>query len=248
MSKNKMRRTSKQCSNKHIKAYVKESSIKDYGKGLFAKIPIKRGSIVAEFKGKLLKPGTSPTSNRTNIYFVDEYILECPHNDLASFANDAINFPRERRHLMANLKSTEPFYRKHPKTKINTEIKNNDNLHRSFLIAVCDIAQDEEIFCHYGFDYWYNKTLTEVGFLEEDEIEKNGFPDNIYDYPAFVAYLKEFYPDHVRHEVKRFKNGHDVILYFDRNDIYDSVTYIVMPIKTYSHRIDKVDGKSFDKN
>jgi hypothetical protein len=36
--------------------------------------------------------------------------------------------------------------------------------------------------------YWYKTEIKKVGFLQEDEIDKNGFPDNIYDYPAFISY------------------------------------------------------------
>ena len=137
------------------KAYSKNSNIPSIGKGLFAITNIKKGSIIAEFKGKLKKPGENLNSSRSNIYFNDEYILECPPNDMASFANDVINFTKKRRHLMKSLKSEEPFYTKHPNTNINAEIKINNNMHRAFLIAAVDIVMNEEIFCHYGFMYWY---------------------------------------------------------------------------------------------
>lgn len=34
-------------------------------------------------------------------------------------------------------------------------------------------------------------------FLPEDEINKNGFPNNIFTYPAYMAYINEFYPGHL---------------------------------------------------
>jgi hypothetical protein len=77
-----------------------------------------------------------------------------PLTDLASFANDAINFTRKRRQLMKSLQSNEPFYTKYKNTKVNAEIKINDDLHRAFLIACNDITTNEEIFCHYGFMFY----------------------------------------------------------------------------------------------
>jgi hypothetical protein len=50
---------------------------------------------------------------------------------------------------MKSLQSNEPFYTKYKNTKVNAEIKINDDLHRAFLIACNDIATGEEIFCHW---------------------------------------------------------------------------------------------------
>ena len=59
------------------KVYAKESTEPSMGKGLFAKSNIKKGSIIVEFKGKLRKPNDNITNQRSNIYFEDEYVLEC---------------------------------------------------------------------------------------------------------------------------------------------------------------------------
>lgn len=223
-------------SKRSVKVFVKDSNIHSIGKGLFANTNIKKGSIIIEYKGKLRNPEEKPTSSRSNIYFNDEYILECPSTDLASFANDAINFTKKRRQLMKSLRSEEPFYIKHQNAKVNAEIKINDNLHRAFLIASDDISINEEIFCHYGFMYWYKTEITTVGFLQEDEIDKNGFPDKIFEFPGFMSYIKEFYPKYVSHEVKPFKKNYDVILHF--NDGH----HIVMAIENFANKIQTING------
>lgn len=158
------------------KVYYKDSNVKEFGKGLFAKEQIKKGSIIAEFKGKLLRPGEDPSNSRSNIYFNDEYILECPTNDMASFANDAINFTKQRRHLMESLRSDKPFYTKHPNTKVNAHIKTNSTTHCTFLIADSDIQINEEIFCHYGFSYWYKTEITKIGFLQALSVKRQASP------------------------------------------------------------------------
>ena len=222
--------------NKHPpKAYSKDSNIKEFGKGLFAQDSISKGSVIAEFIGKLRYPREKLSSSRSNIYFHDEYVLECPTDDLASFANDAINFTKKRRQLIKSLKSDEPFYTKHKNTKVNSHIKIKNTSHRAFLIADCDIKKDEEIFCHYGFSYWY-QTEMKMGFLQEDEIDKNGFPDNIYEYPAFLAYVKEFYPDYVSHQVKPFRSDNDVILYFSDD------THLIITFESFSNKISTIDA------
>lgn len=222
--------------SKEEKVYIKNSSIPAYGKGLFANIHIKKGSIIAEFKGKLLSPGESPTDNRSNVYFNDEYIIQCHPKNPASFANDAINFNRERRHMIKALNSTEPFYRMHPNSIVNSEIKINDNLHRAFLIATNDIQPNSEIFCHYSFPYWFKKELTEVGFLYEDEIEKNGFPTDIYKYPAFQSYLTHFYPDMIKFEVRQFdQTSVDIIIHIKGD------SFVIINLKDYASKISKVN-------
>ena len=203
------------------------------GKGLFALCNIAKGSIIAEYKGKLLKPEDPGTSSRSNIYFNDEYILECPESDIASYANDPILFTRKNRKLMEALHSDQPFYQIHPKARINAEIKINDNLHRAFLMAATDIIEGEEIFCHYGFMYWFRNEITKVGFLEEEEIERNGFPEKIFEYPGFISYVKEFYPDYLRHEVRPFRDMYDFIVHLKNGH------FVVMPIENFASQISK---------
>jgi hypothetical protein len=83
--------------------------------------------------------------------------------------------------------------KKHSGTNINSHIKINNNLHRAFLISDMDIPKDTEIFCHYDFPFWFEQEIR-TGFAQEEEIELNGFPSNVFTYPSFVAYVKEFYP------------------------------------------------------
>ena len=139
------------------KVIAKESTIPVMGKGLFAIVDIPKGSIIVEFKGVLKKPGERVSDNRSNIHFCDNYVLDCPKTDLASFANDAIMFTRERRFLLSSLKSSEPFYKKHPNTTVNADININNKLHRAFLTASENIKVGDEIFTHYSFPYWFKK-------------------------------------------------------------------------------------------
>lgn len=227
--------------NNPPKVYSKNSVIPNIGKGLFAKIKINKGSIITEFKGKLRKPGEHASSSRSNIYFNDECFLECPETDLASFANDPINFTKDRRKLMKALRSTKPFYRKNPNTKINAEIEIKDKSHRAFLIASDDIMPDEEIFCHYGFLYWFKIEITRIGFLQEDEIEKNGFPEKIFEYPAFLSYVKEFYPTYISHEIKPYGDVYDFIVHLQ------SGHHVLMPIENFASQITRVPVEDADK-
>ena len=86
----------------------------------------------------------------------------------------AIDFTFQRRKLLKSLNSNKPFYRIHPKAKLNASIKLNNKLHRAFLQADKDIKQNEEIFNHYYFDYWFMQEFKE--------------------YKGFKKYIDEFYP------------------------------------------------------
>ncbi len=220
------------------KVCVKESTISNIGKGLFATANIPTGSIIVEYKGRLKQPGNILNDNRSNIHFSDNRILECPKTDLASFANDAVCFDGERRQLLSTLKSTEPFYKKHLRATINANLKINNNLHRAFLIATTNIKSGDEIFCHYGFPYWFKQELGTIGFLQEDEIDQKGFPKNIFTYPAFESYIKEFYPDSIKFEIKPYKDFYDIIIHTKDGQ------YILIPMEDYTEGMQCVEASS----
>lgn len=182
------------------KTYIKESIIPNIGKGLFARIPIKKNSIIAEFKGIIKDSSESITNKRSTVLFTDGYKLDCYKDDIASFSNDPIKYPSNKRKLIEALNSAEPFYQLYEKTRVNASIKTNDELHRAFLIAADDIEENEEIFCHYCFNYWFNQEVNR-GFLDDEEIGRNGFPEQIYGYPSFESYLKLVYPKYIHFTV-----------------------------------------------
>ena len=217
-----------------IKVYSKESNIPNIGKGLFAKVRINKGSIIQEFKGKILSPDDLTTSNRSNIYFNDCSVLQCGPNDLASFANDAINFHGNKREIIKALESNKPFYKKHRGMYVNAEIKINHTLHRAFLVATDDIFPGEEIYTHYGFMYWFTIEITCVGFLQEEEIETNGFPEKIFEYPAFISYIKEFYGDFDSYEAKQVGESYELLINFHNNKS------ITMRMENFSGQVTKV--------
>lgn len=178
--------------------------------------------------------------SHSNILFTDGFVLECPMDDIASFANDAINFKQVTRRLLQSLNSTDPFYRKHSNTQINARIKTDNSLHKAFLVAFIDIIPNKEIFCHYGFQYWFKREITKNGFIIENEIEQFGFPTRLFDYPAFTNYINDFYPNNSEFKINIFKNNFVVIIYFDDCD------NIVMPIDSFAKYINKVKNNDFD--
>ena len=196
-----------------VKAHVATSTIPDSGQGLFATVPITKGSVIAEFKGKLLKPDQQIGSNRSLIRFADDWYLECNSTDLASFANDPVQFmPNGRRKLYKSLEADQSFYHIHPVAKINSKIKLNEQRHRAFLVATTDIKPLEEIFCHYGFQYWFMKEFCS-GFLFETKMNTDGFPKQIHNYPAFKLYVATFYPGSSEYTATEYESGEtDIII------------------------------------
>jgi len=201
------------------KVYEGQSIIPNIGKGLFAARDIDRDDIIVEYLGELLKADQKPRNDRSNVYFNDGTILCCHDNDLASFANDCINAPTIPRKLMSSLKKYKPFYEIYPGANLNAEIHLEEKGHRAFLYARQDIKKDEEIFCHYGFAYWFNYEAINIGFESEKEIEKKGFPDDLFKYAAFHAYVKDFYPNSKGFEYRESPEGFVIIVKFENDKI-----------------------------
>lgn len=70
--------------------------------------------------------------------------------------------------------------------------------------------------------------------MQEDEIDKNGFPERIFEYPAFIEYIKEFYPNITKIEAKPYNDFYDVIVYFSDGQ------HIIMPMTNYAKVISRV--------
>jgi len=181
--------------------YSKQSSIAKIGQGLYAARKINAGEQFVEFTGKLHSPtDNSETNRRSTLMFADGYALSCPADDLASFANDCVELQPRRRKLLESLKKDEPFYKKYPGSTINCDIVMDNINHRAYLEATQDIEKDAECWTHYSFPYWFGNEAIN-GFEPEIEIQKNGFPDKIFEYSAFKLYIKEFYPDSTGHDI-----------------------------------------------
>jgi SET domain-containing protein len=118
------------------------------------------------------------------------------------------------------LNSDEPFYKKHKGATVNATIKINDNLHRAFLMANTDIAKGVEIFCHYGFQYWFMQEITTIGFSEEVPGELKDFPSRLFDYPAFTAYIHEFYDGVTKIETKQYDDTTNIILHMKNKETF----------------------------
>jgi hypothetical protein len=197
------------------KAYAAKSLIVPKEKGLFASKYIKKGDIIVEFKGKLIRPNEQSKQSRSNIGFTDGYRLSCGNDDLGSFANDIIDFPTKPRKLIEDLKKSEPFYKRHSGFALNAKIKINDQLHRAFIEAIEDIKPNEEILCHYGFTIWFVREIQTVGFIEEPEYAEEGFPEKIHEMPGFIEYVKLFYPKSRNLDIAKAPDGYSVIVCMD---------------------------------
>jgi SET domain-containing protein len=200
-----------------MNVYSKESNIPNVGKGLFAARDIEKDECIVEYLGDLLQPDQEPRSQRSNVYFNDGTILCCHDDDLASYANDCIKVPTEARKLLASLRKYKPFYEKHPNTQVNAEIHLEEEQHKAFIYSRTLIKKDEEIFCHYGFPYWFNHEAINVGFELEKEIERNGFPDDLFRYAGFHAYIKEFYPQSKEIDVTEVERGFVIAIKFEND-------------------------------
>jgi hypothetical protein len=136
-------------------------------------------------------------------------MIQCYPDNLATFANDVINFDKiidKRRSL------TKTFYTKHKNTNITAIIDTNDVT----LVAKETIKENEEIFIHYGFQYWF-MTEARLGFLpefEKPEYDLDKIPLNI---KTNKLYINIFYPKSKVIEEKEcfgisYENGSGVLI------------------------------------
>lgn len=201
--------------------YVDKSTIPNAGNGLFAKVFIEKGTTIAQFQGIIKSKAKYCSSDRSIIYFDNGHVLECPTNDIASFANDAVDFPIEKRYLLEALELDTPFYRKRDNLEINAQIITYTDDYCAFLVATNDIKQNEEIFCHYGFFHWFKQEMKRGFLFRNDEIE---IPVKLYNYIGFLSYIFEFYPETREIKINDSKDPEEITIITCNNH------YITMPL------------------
>lgn len=199
--------------------------------GLFANINFKKGEIISYYKGTLVHPKTKDNScdNNKTISFQDGYKLKCNDDSEILFVKDCIKFPFESRKIYETLNKNEPYYDIQTGFSFNSEIEmeidTDKKIHKAYLVATNDINKGDEIYCHFGFLYWFDKEMRN-GFLHEKEYEEKGFPYDFYNYKSFELYLEKFYKDYNnKYEISE-ENDIKTIKIHLKNDKY---TYISFP-------------------
>lgn len=119
---------------------IRLSKIKDAGFGVFAKTNIKKGDLISEFTGKLVRNDDYDYWSKKEqflylIYWDENHKLDVENSDcFAKYANDACGINK-----IKGLKN-------------NSKIAWHDD--RLFLKAIKDIEKGEEIYVSYGKEYW----------------------------------------------------------------------------------------------
>jgi|688.fasta_scaffold216779_5 hypothetical protein len=125
---------------KKNKVEVRLSKIEGAGLGLFAKTKIKKGDLISEFTGKLVRNDDSEYWSQKEeflylIFWDENHKLDVEPSDcLAKYANDAVGLKKTK-----GLKN---------KSKI---VWHDDRL---FLMATKDINREDEVYVSYGKQYW----------------------------------------------------------------------------------------------
>ena len=173
------------------KVYKKQSNIPNAGFGLFAGEDIKTGALIAEFTGKKT---AKPTDCWSVVYFFGDHHIQCGKDNLASYANDVIIFPTKRRDFVELVDSDKELYQSYNNQSPNAQIYQNDKLLRAWLKAERDIKKDEEIFVHYGLQFWFK---TEMALKEETDTHETriGIPSYLFKSESFKKYVNKFYPN-----------------------------------------------------
>jgi len=120
--------------------FIKKSRLPGAGKGLFTKLPIKKGTRIVEYKGEILtwKEVEKMPDYRNGyvFYFNLKHVIDAwkTKKSVAHFANDAMGIIR-----IAGVRNNAEY---------ETEGK------RCFIVATKDIPAKSEILVSYGAEYW----------------------------------------------------------------------------------------------
>lgn len=136
---------------------VKKSQLPKAGNGLFALKAFRRGDIVCEYEGEIVTwaecERRSDEGHEGYVFFfsknrcVDAYFTPWA---FGRYANDARGIGR-----VEGLRNNAQY-----------EIKTRNGEKRVFIVATMSIQPGEEIFVHYGDDYWRYLTATRSLFLK----------------------------------------------------------------------------------
>ena len=122
---------------KHL--YIKRSGIPNAGKGLYTKIFIPKGTVIAEYEGEITTWKKVQQANEFNgyVFYINKnHVIDAkPYlKSFARYINDAKGITR-----IEGLQN-------------NSKYVNEDN--RIFIEAIKDIPAGSEIFVSYKKDYW----------------------------------------------------------------------------------------------
>jgi uncharacterized protein len=126
--------------------FVKKSTLRDSGKGLFTRRDIPKGALIAEYKGKITNWKEAKHVNNAYIYYVTRnHVIDAKTHvqSLARFANDARGLTRQK-----GVTNNAEYVEKGKKV---------------FIRATKKIPAGSEILVGYGKEYWdairYNRKL-----------------------------------------------------------------------------------------
>ena len=149
----------------YLDLQVKPSKLPNAGLGLFTKRVFTAKEIIGEYRGHIIKTENSSDSafdyESKMVHLSEKYVII--GRSIVAFANDCIEMKFEKygsEEYGDWVKKGE--FPRFEGCEYNAEIRFRGN--KAFLIAKSEIAEGEEIFLDYGFDYW--KTFYE--FYDKD--------------------------------------------------------------------------------
>jgi hypothetical protein len=212
--------------------YKKQSNIPNIGMGLFANEDIEASELIAEFTGKM-KTSKQVKTNWSCVYFDDQHIIECGKSNLASYANDVIDLPTKKRNWLSIIHREDPLYTSYDNKVANAHIYQNHETYKAYLKASVPIKKGEEIYVHYGIQFWLKHEIMlpdSDDDLKTDPIGKGNFmlPNSVFLTESFANYVKIFYPTTTK-IIPKTINGIETVTLEDADDnhIFIDMTMLV---------------------
>ena len=156
---------------------IRKSSIKNAGNGLFSTNFIPKDTIITEYGGKIVTEQKAQEMDNTNNLESLYYSLNMGNNKTLIGNKDTKNLQKCGQLIndAGCLKNPDNLDKQDAKKYIKTAEKVNCEFiidkDKVFIKSIRDIKKDEELFIHYGYDYWlrlkYNDDVS-IKKIEKD--------------------------------------------------------------------------------
>ena len=140
---------------------IKDSTIKDSGKGVFAKKKFERGDLLCEYRGVMLRGPTVGTDTTRDLHLTGTDLIIRAEQCAASYVNDCIDFRKY------TIEETRNYVITRELLLAKGCSYNCAYVHvtgKMFVVATKNIEIGDELFVSYGNNYWAGKLFNKCYF------------------------------------------------------------------------------------
>lgn len=152
---------------------IKESSIPDGGRGVFTTEKIKKGDVIGEYYGIVVKENTNILPREEPYLYSTENnnVIIPSRTCIVSLINDIVDL---RKSAIKNHHSLIKYL------DYSTEFIENEDNSKVFVVATRDIEENEELFVRYGKSYWKPRIKRMKSTILAEKVMEHGDIDHFF--------------------------------------------------------------------